>query len=212
MTEVIQGRRERKKEETRRRITHCALELFHERGFEATTVDEITERADVAKGTFFNYFPRKEAVLQALSEEWMGRAEDFAVRDGGGHTSSEQIAAVFGGVAEAYGADRGLARMMVRVSMERLVRPEGDPIRSGLYRVVGDAIRRGQGSGEFRAELDPDAVFGALASVFMGTLLWWVGGGPHQEMVARSTLSLREVVVRQLGLVLDGIRRPAAAG
>ena len=210
MTDIVQGRRERKKEETRRRITHCALELFHEKGFEATTVDEITERADVAKGTFFNYFPRKEAVLQALSDEWMGHAEEFAVRDG--HSWSERIAAVFGGVAEAYGADRGLARMLVRVSMERLVRPEADPGRSGLYRVVIDAIRRAQEQGEFRPGLDPDAVFGVLASVVMGTRLWWVGGGPHQEMVARSTMSLRDVVVRQLGLVLDGVRRPASAG
>src|SRR5512135_982324 len=114
MTDVVQGRRERKKEETRRRITLAALELFHEKGFDATTVDEITERADVAKGTFFNYFPKKESVLEALSDEWIERAEEHAVHHG--RTASERILAVFGGVAEAYGNDRPLARMLVRVS------------------------------------------------------------------------------------------------
>jgi len=210
MTEAVQGRRERKKEETRRRITLAALELFHEKGFEATTVDEITERADVAKGTFFNYFPKKESVLEALSEEWMERAEEHAAHHG--RTASERILAVFGGVAEAYGEDRPLARMLVRVSMERMVCPEPDASRTGLYQMVVTAIREGQAHGEFRPDLAPDSVFGVVASVFMGTLIWWIGGGPHHDQVQRSTLSLHDAVERQLSLVFDGIRRPAAAG
>jgi len=210
MTEVAQGRRERKKEETRRRITLAALELFHEKGFDATTVDEITERADVAKGTFFNYFPRKESVLEALSEEWMQRAQEHMAHHG--RTAAERIVGIFGGVAEAYGRDRALAGMLVRVSMERMVCPEPDASRSGLYQLVVDAIRRGQAQGEFRPELTPDAVFGVVASVFMGTLIWWVGGGPHREVVARSNLSLHDAVEQQLAIAFDGIRVPAAAG
>ncbi len=207
MTEV-QGRRERKKEETRRRITFAALELFHEKGFEATTVDEITERADVAKGTFFNYFPKKESVLEALSHEWMQRAEEHAVHHG--RTASERILAIMGGMAEAYGEDRALARMLVRVSTERMVCPEPDTTRTGMYDLVIMAIRSGQASGEFRSDLDPDAVFGVVASVFMGTLIWWVDGGPHREMAARSAVSLHDAVERQLAIVFDGLRRPPA--
>ena len=210
MTEVTQGRRERKKEETRRRITLTALQLFQEKGFEATTVDEITERADVAKGTFFNYFPRKESVLEALSEEWMERAEEHASKHG--RTPSERILALFGGVAEAYGQDRALARMLLRVSMERMVCPEPDVRRTGLYQLVVEAVQDGQASGEFRSELSVDSVFGVVASVFMGTLIWWVGGGPHQAMVAHSTISLHDAVEAQLSVALQGIRRPAAAG
>jgi len=207
MTEVTQGRRERKKEETRRRITLSALELFHEKGFEATTVDEITERADVAKGTFFNYFPRKESVLEALSQDWMERAEEHAAFHG--KTSSERIKAIFGGVAEAYGQDRALARMLVRVSMERMVRPEPDAQRAGLYSLVAAAIEDGKASGEFRRELAVDSVFGVVASVFMGTLIWWVGGGPHQELIAHSTVSLHDAVESQLSVALEGVRCPA---
>ena len=210
MTEAAQGRRERKKGETRRRITLAALELFHEKGFETTTVDEITERADVAKGTFFNYFPRKESVLAALSEEWMERAEEHAAHHG--RTASERILALFGGVAESYGQDRSLARMLLRVSMERMVCPEPDVSRSGLYQLVVQAVQDGQTSGEFRSELSAESVFGVVASVFMGTLIWWVGGGPHQAAVARSTVSLHDAVESQLSIALNGIRRPAAAG
>ncbi|OLO28580.1 NADH dehydrogenase [Alkalihalophilus pseudofirmus] len=58
-----------KKERTKERIVRAAIGLFRENGFDATTVKEITEAAEVAKGTFFNYFPTKESILQSLIEE-----------------------------------------------------------------------------------------------------------------------------------------------
>ena len=63
------GRRERHREETRQRLFDAALKLFAERGYLETTVEDITEAADVGKGTFFNYFPTKEHVLATLGAE-----------------------------------------------------------------------------------------------------------------------------------------------
>ena len=57
------GRRERKKLETRDRVVDCAATLFTERGYDATTVEEIAECADVARATVFNYFGRKEDLV-----------------------------------------------------------------------------------------------------------------------------------------------------
>src|SRR5579862_3898882 len=69
------GRRERHRAETRERIFRAALRLFAERGYLETTVEDITEAADVGKGTFFNYFPAKEHVLATLGAERVAAIE-----------------------------------------------------------------------------------------------------------------------------------------
>ncbi len=67
---AIETRRERKKRQTRDAITTAAFGLFAERGYEAVTVAEIAERADVARATFFSHFPTKDAiVLEAVGDD-----------------------------------------------------------------------------------------------------------------------------------------------
>jgi len=57
------GRREQKKTLTRDSIVRAAARLFQQKGFEATTVDEIARDAQVSRRTFFRYFPAKELVV-----------------------------------------------------------------------------------------------------------------------------------------------------
>lgn len=57
------GRRERKKAATRKAIADAAIHLFLERGYDAVTVREVAERADVSATTLLNYFPSKESLV-----------------------------------------------------------------------------------------------------------------------------------------------------
>src|SRR5215471_14557234 len=69
------SRRERRSAELRDRIFRSALALFGKKGYAGTTVEDITEAADVGKGTFFNYFPSKEHILLAFAEMQLGKLE-----------------------------------------------------------------------------------------------------------------------------------------
>jgi AcrR family transcriptional regulator len=65
----VPGLRERKRQQTRERLTRAAMALFLERGFEATTLDDIAAAADISRRSFFHYFASKEDVVFAWQEE-----------------------------------------------------------------------------------------------------------------------------------------------
>jgi AcrR family transcriptional regulator len=72
-----EGRVERRKARTRAALLAAARALFASRGMEQTTVAEIAERADVATGSFYNYFAGKEQLLESLLEEELSKQRDL---------------------------------------------------------------------------------------------------------------------------------------
>ena len=93
------GLRERKKAKTRAAIQEHALRLFREQGYEATTVEQIAEAAEVSPSTFFRYFPTKEDVVAydawdpLVLEAWRARSRDLG-----------PIAAIRSAMADVFGA------------------------------------------------------------------------------------------------------------
>ncbi|NUS42247.1 MAG: TetR family transcriptional regulator [Mycobacteriaceae bacterium] len=74
--------RERKRLRTRRALADAALRLFTEKGFAATTVEELVDAAEVSRSTFFRAFPTKEAVaVEAETELWTGYLDTLAVHE-----------------------------------------------------------------------------------------------------------------------------------
>lgn len=73
MTSGSPGRRERKKAATRKNISDVATRMFLERGFDAVSVREVAEAADVSPTTVFAHFPQKEALVFDEDDEQRDR-------------------------------------------------------------------------------------------------------------------------------------------
>jgi AcrR family transcriptional regulator len=203
MTLADLSRRERKKEETRRRIFECAISLFREKGFEETTVDEITEKADVGRGTFFNYFPRKEAVLAYLSEERVALAEENAAALLEDRSSAlEKLLDIYAFAASAYLTDRELSRYVFNEWMQRAFQPTQDAGRRWQNLVVA-VIEQGQKAGELRDDVQPLVMESLLSSVYISTLYYWLCCPVGSKMPLDFPL-LEELRLR-LTLVIEGL-------
>ena len=98
--------RERKKQQVRRRFQRIALELFDERGFEHVTVDDIAERAEISRSTFFRYFPTKEDVLIGRADEHLQELRDAFVARTPDEPVLRSLRHSLEALAESYQADR----------------------------------------------------------------------------------------------------------
>ena len=185
----------RRKARTRDRILREAAKLFDEKGFASTTVDEIVARADVSKGTFFNYFSRKDDLLLTVVERRHELAESAAseilslaipVRD--------QLLAIFAEAAHAWEEDREWSRHVLEGLGTRALRSEG---RANMWRaLIRQCVERGQKSGEFRPGIEPRRAEAILGAIYEDTLSRWAG---------RTEFELQVELREQLMLALDGV-------
>jgi AcrR family transcriptional regulator len=205
MTLTEQSRRERKKDETRRRIFETAIELFRSKGFEATTVDDITERADVARGTFFNYFPKKEAVLAFLSEQRLVELEaDASAVFSADRSAREKLLEVYDRAATAWEENREFSEYVLSELLRRAFTPV-EEIGPRWDEVLVKIIQQGQQTGELKAGVDSRRAVEVMTSVYYSVIYVWV------HCLEPAQLDLRSELRARLELVLDGLGAKEAA-
>jgi AcrR family transcriptional regulator len=169
------GRRERRAVETRLRLFRCALQLFAERGFSSVTVEEITEAADVGKGTFFNYFESKDHVLGVMAEVQLGKVrEALTAAERGKQSIHFVLHRLLLRLAEEPGRSPSLARAFISsfLASEGVRKIIERNIREGR-RMIAEVVAAGQKRGEINPHLKKEIVAIQLWQTCMGTVLLW---------------------------------------
>lgn len=69
LAKTKKGRTQKRAKKTRKRLKKAALDVFSEKSVDAATVEEITEKADVGKGTLYQHFTNKDQIVVTLVEE-----------------------------------------------------------------------------------------------------------------------------------------------
>jgi AcrR family transcriptional regulator len=175
------GRRERRAAETRVRLFRCALKLIAERGLANVTVEDITEAADVGKGTFFNYFGKKEHVLGVMAEIQLGKVCETAQRAEQGRRSTEDaLRRMVRRLAEEPGRSPNLARALISslLASEEVSLVVRSRMQEGR-RLIAGMVAVGQAAGQVNPRLRPERVAAQLMQACLGTVvLWSLDGRP----------------------------------
>ena len=171
----VGGRRQRRSAETRLRIFRSALALIAERGLPNVTVEDITEAADVGKGTFFNYFQTKDHVLGVMAEIQIGKVREAASKASGG---KQTIYATLRQLAQQLSQEPGRSPALARAMISSFLGSES--VRGILKRTmhegrktVGELISAGQAAGEIKPDLKKEKVSMQFIQSVMGTVLLW---------------------------------------
>jgi len=176
-TASSEGRRERKKRETRARITRVARRLFAERGLESTTVEQLASEADISQATFFNYFPSKQAVLREMTAEVFeslhSLIEGELKRPAG---TRERLLRFAAAGADEIGQARSLAREVLLELMRSSGRADGPPpYLERIHEPFVEVIEQGQRRGEVRRDCDAQYLAEMAVGMFNATITNWIG-------------------------------------
>ncbi len=220
------SRTARKRMRNRDALASAARRLFARDGFEATTIADITEQADLGFGTFYRYFPDKEAVLEAVLDD--GRREIDAVLlavEPKGTSAASALASLSGRFVVAVRRNRDVLSLMWQVAMRKTVgrRPLNierlgpeQSLPAVLAAAIARIIEQGMAAGEFT---HGDSAL--LSRLIAGAHMYLLSPAAHDTDEALVIRTLCDVELRALGLALapaavepvnEHVRRRAVGG
>lgn len=176
------GLRERKKLKTRRSIQQHALRLIHEQGYEATTVEQIAEAAEVSPSTFFRYFPTKEDTILTdeydplIMESLRAQPPDLSPVTAVRNTLHE----IVGGML-ADDRQRILDRSRLLRSVSSLRSRQWEQMRETQDLMVGALAER---LGRSAADLELRSFVAAVLAVWETTVIAWVEDDGRGDLLA----------------------------
>jgi Transcriptional regulator len=181
------GRRERKKAATRRAIEDAARRLFAERGFEGTSVVDITEAVDVSERTFYRYFTSKEDVLFGSWRDDLALAVALIESRPPAEAPLEAMRGALLAMADHFEARRDRHFFVARLatSSPAVAEYQGQVIVPTLVETLAGALGRRLGV-DPTTDLRPYLFAGVAAAAVHAALANWVaarGERPLQELL-----------------------------
>lgn len=199
------GRRERKREQTKQGLLKAAIDLFTERGYNPTTIDDIVAAADVAKVTFYYYFKSKEDIVLEIkkqtSEEVLSRAQRML---GEQALAREILHALLVDVVRWMQENARLLEVFIAQRFSPMMKGElqcdHDDDTPPMVLMLEQIILHGQSTGEFRKDIHPKEVGYFVALAIMNEQFVWIREG-------RKSVGLMARMDRCFDLILNGIAR-----
>lgn len=150
-----EGRLERKKKETRRKIVAVAIELIERQGFNNTTMEQIASEADIARKTLYNHFPVKEAIVEEYVREMSaGLAQRTLSKLDKLPDTRSRLLAALDNAYEWVEINPELTGICLGYRLKNMSKGESySKGATGTQSVMAEIVRKGQLSGEIRRDI-----------------------------------------------------------
>jgi AcrR family transcriptional regulator len=195
-----ESRLERRKEETKKKILAVAMQLFRDQGFDAVSMETIAETVDIAKGTLYNYFPVKEAILDEYirrnfkdrTQAWVDKMQELP-------DTAARMATVFSDLLTGIQAQKVIFERYTAYRMKHWISfHQEEHEKSGFQLIAAEIVRLGQLDGELRSEL-PTPMLEDLCEYFFMLAV-------KEFYLAPETFSAPQAIQRSVDIFLNGTR------
>ncbi|NQY03725.1 MAG: TetR/AcrR family transcriptional regulator [Halieaceae bacterium] len=164
------SRREKRKQEIRARIEDAAYQLFKSQGVDDTSIEQICEAADVARRTFYGYFPNKHALLGGLGISRLYSQSEPMLRElmTNHHSTRARLAAMIDYIETRFASYEDIDRQLILLAPSSFANntEQQREIGSSALASFTELIEAGRELGDATDRFSPDM----LASVVVGTL------------------------------------------
>ncbi len=194
------SRTERKKEETKKKIIAVAMNLFKQNGFDATTMEQIAEEADIAKGTLYNYFPVKEAILsayiqRAFKEKNPARITQLQKMP----DTRSRLILILSQLIEGVQAQREIFEKFLVYRVQNIISlHKVESEKSGIELLATEIIVLGQKSAEIRNDIPVEILLDLFEFIFVEVA--------KQLFLEPEKFKAREVIERCVDLFMNGVK------
>ncbi|MHA2428547.1 MAG: TetR/AcrR family transcriptional regulator [Candidatus Hermodarchaeia archaeon] len=186
------------------RILQASAKLFAERGYHGTSMNDIVEKSGLSKGAIYGHFESKEQLFLTLQERQLAIDLNqikrvFSPEDSATEKLKKSVDIVFTSMCECpKDACRIMLEFYVVASRMKSLQPRLNEYYSDVNEFIAEIIRDGVRNGEFKSDIDVDAVSTICMSVLNGLQFY--------RATASTVFDLDKTKAELIALILEGIK------
>lgn len=179
--------RERKKIQVKNLIYDAAIELFKQKGFDKTSVDEISEKAGYSRATFFNHFGSKQGVLRLYGQRLQGIVEELVERAAPSTSPLELIREIISTMVQEAEDNKEEVKLICTYSMlDPEYMSDITPARKRLFEIITELVSQAQQKEQIRKDISSKDLALHIFFLYQGVVLAIVTGISSSESLLSS--------------------------
>jgi AcrR family transcriptional regulator len=190
--------REERKKELKKQIFFKSIELFKEFGYDHVTVEKIASACGIAKGTFFNYFPKKEHVLLYLGNSQNDYLQEIAQKYKDVRIK-QQLLLIFKELLSVYLENSDLLKQTLSETIRSALKDESRNI--NLFKeTITTLIEIAKTNKTINTRFDSETIASVLVGIYFNTLIGWSVSEDESVYIAT-------IFERQFEVIWEGIEQ-----